>query len=79
MTDEIIPPATIIERDGSTIRFKGLYDSFKSGQPVETPAHSPAFEQSNAAGNLRQLDTVEEACIEGQRLAILMRRIAKID
>ena len=76
MDQQIVPPATIIERDGSTIRLLGLYDSFRDGKPVEAPDPAEPFEQPNAAGDLRQLDSIEDACIEGQRLAMFLDRLA---
>ena len=79
MSEQIIPPAELIERDGKVIRFKELYDSSRPGESVEVLDHSEPFEQANAAGDLRQLDTPEQACIEGQRIAMLMRRIQGIE
>lgn len=78
MSNQIVPPEELIERDGKVIRFKGLYDSKRPGESVEVLDHSESFEQANAAGDLRQLATPEEACIEGQRIAMLMRRIQGI-
>ena len=79
MPDKIIPPKELIERDGNIIRFNGLYDSDSPDDPVTAVESATSFNRSNEAGHLRQVDSVEEACIEGQLIAMDLKRIAKLN
>ena len=73
--DNIIPPKDLIEHDGDVITFKTLHRSHEPGGSVRVLASSEPFEQSNADGQLRQVEDVEEACAVGQRIATRMKRI----
>ena len=79
MADKIIPPKELIEREGKVIRFNGLYDSDSPDDAVTAVESATPFKQSNKAGHVHHVDSVEEACIEGQLIAMDLKRIAKLN
>ncbi len=75
MSSGLIPPEQLIERDGDVIRFKGVSDSGIKGAGLAILSPSTSFTQSNELGSLRSVSSVEEACLEGQKIAMELQRI----
>ena len=67
---ELIDPAQLIEHDDHIIRFKAQNISAGgSDGEVIIQRSAMSFKQTNEAGQLRPLASVEEACKEGQLVA----------
>ena len=75
MSSRLIPPEQLVEHDGDVIRFKGVSDSGNVGTGLAMMRPSTPFTQSNEPGSLRSMASVEDACLEGQKIALELQRI----
>ena len=77
--DRLIDPAKLIEYgDDGFVRFNAVVassDPARADRAMVAVHASTPFAQSNEAGSLRPIESLEEACLEGQRIAFEARRI----
>jgi len=57
------------------VRFLKLVDSADSQASVLIAGTAPKLEESNEPGRLRKIESFDEACLEGQRIALEAKRI----
>jgi len=70
-----IRPEEIREVREGYVRFLKLVDSADSQASVLIAGTAPKLEESNEPGRLRKIESFDEACLEGQRIALEAKRI----
>lgn len=74
MANKLTPIEQLIVYDGDVVRFKGVRDSSAGREELIAVASAP-FAQPNKPGSLRSVATLEDACTEGQKIAMKLQRI----
>ena len=77
--DRLIDPSELLEyTEDGFVSFSAVVtsgDPERSGRAIVAVRASAPFAQSNEAGSLRSVSSLEEACLEGQRIALEAQRI----
>ena len=72
---ELILPNELIEYEGDVVVFNGVSDSSRGSDRIRTLKSPAPFAQLNKSGSLRSVASIEEACEEGQKIALDLQRI----